>query len=296
MANNPTPTLSRQEMAANYGWSYAFLKSNPELWKLFNTAVKKNYSQARFVAALRETKWYQKNSDTARQTQILQKTDPATYNQRLAAMQDKIAQQAGQAGSVFSQRQLHDIAQQAMMFGWDDNMITKILSEHVQTQKGGRYGGAAGQAQQELNQYAYQMGVTLSDPTLKTWLSNIVGQTHTIDDYKGFIQQQAMNTFPSLTKELAGGQTLSQIADPYVQQMAQTLELNPTELNVFTPQIRQALQGVRQQDGSVVATPLYQFEQQIKSDPALGWTKTDNGRAALSAASSQVLKDMGFHY
>jgi hypothetical protein len=157
-------SISKAEMAANYGWALSFLKSNKELWKLFNRAVDKNYNVNRFVAELRNTKWFKKHSDTYRQQAVLQKTDPATFKQNSAAMRNKIHDMATAAGADLTSKELDMISHNAQFFGWDEGMIKNSLANYIdQMGQSGHYGGDAGQAEGELRDYAYKMGLKLHD-------------------------------------------------------------------------------------------------------------------------------------
>lgn len=281
-------------MAANYGWALSFLKSNPELWKLFNKSVSNNYSVNRFVASLRNTKWFKSHGEAYRQSQVLQKTDPGTYKQRMAALQSKVHDMAGAMGSQLSNTQANRIANNAMWFGWDDGMIRNNLANFVsQVGTTGHYGGEAGQAEDELRTYAYNMGVKVSDSGLKGWLTNIVAQNQTVDTYKAYIQSQAEHAFPTLADKIKSGVTVKDLADPYIQQMSQTLEMDNSTIGLDDPTIRKALQNTDNK-GQFQAQPMWAFEKQLKEDPR--WMQTDNARSALVGTAQNVMKDWGFHF
>lgn len=279
-------------MAANYGWAMSFLKSNRELWKLFNRAVSKSYSVNRFVAELRNTKWFRKNGEAYRQAQVLQKTDPATYNQRLAQLHAKVQDMAGSMGSTMTAKQLNVVSHNAMWFGWDDAMLRNSLGNYVnQVGNTGHYGGDAGKAEDELRAYALDMGMTMSDASLKSWVRGIATGTHDVEHYKAYLQQNAQNAFPSLAEQIKQGMTVKTLADPYMQQMAQTLELNPQTLTLKDPTIRQALQTVGP-DGKPTMKAMWQFDNDLKKDRR--WLSTNNAENTLMSTGHQVLKDMGF--
>jgi hypothetical protein len=281
-------------MAANYGWALSFLKAHGELWKLFQKATKKNYSTQRFVAELRNTKWFQKNSDTYRQTQVLQKTDPATYAQRHAQKYASIQDLAAQMGAHVSGKQLAAIATNAIDFGWDDATLKNAVGGYVQQMGGGHFGGEAGKSEDELRSYAQSMGITVSDATITNWVRNIAVGNSDTQAYKSYVQTQAQNTFAPYASQIKSGQTVADLAQPYVQQMASVLELDPNALNVFDPTIRKALNGVDPTTGKPNQIPLWQFEQQLKQDPR--WLSTDNAKTSLLGAGQKVLQDFGLHF
>lgn len=286
--------VSKEEMAANYGWALSFLKSNKELWRLFNKAVDKNYSVNRFVAALRNTKWFRKHGEAYRQSQVLKKTDPGTYNQRMSALKAKVSDMATAMGSDMSWAQITKVANNAMWFGWSDAQLRNTISNYLdQVGHSGHYGGEAGQAEEELRKYAYDQGVNLSDSGLKTWLRNIIAQRMTTQDYKGYVQGLAQQMFPNLSDQIKAGVTVRDLAQPYIQQMAQTLEIDDASIMLTDPTIKKALQNTGP-DGKFESKPLWQFDQELKQDPR--WLKTNNARTQLVGAAQNVLKDWGVHF
>jgi hypothetical protein len=281
--------INREEMAANYGWALSFLKSNQELWKLFNKAVDKNYSVNRFVASLRNTKWYRHHSEAWRKSQVLYKTDPATYRQQRGTVRAKVSDLAVSMGADLTAYQRNRISANAQWFGWSDEQLRNTLATYVdQMGKSGHYGGEAGKAEQELRQYAHDQGVGVNDKWLKGWLKKIVSQRQTTDDYKAWLQHQAELTFPSLSSKIKQGVTVKDIANPYIQSMAQTLELDEGNIDLSNGTIRKALQPSDKGD----LTPLWKFEQNLRQDPR--WLKTNNARTSLVGSAQQVLKDWGF--
>src|SRR5690606_40980145 len=98
------PEISRSEMAAEYGLTLSFLNSNKELRALFNKAVKQTWDPARFQAAGRNTNWYKKNAEPWRQAQVLEKKDPATYEQRLAQVRARDTMMMSEYGEKRSEK------------------------------------------------------------------------------------------------------------------------------------------------------------------------------------------------
>lgn len=281
-----------EDLAVDYGWSVAFFRSVPELWRLFKQAIKGEWRPEKFVSKLHSTRWYQNNAESVRKYQIL-KTSKGDFQ---AALQEKMAiiqdLSVELTGVQLSQGQLRKVADQALMFSWNDSQMRNVLTGYLKQVNGtkGHYGGEAGQAEEELRQYAYDMGVNLSDPTVKKWLKAIVAKNNTIQDYKGWIQSQAESQFQGLSKEIRGGQTVRQLANPYIEQMANTLELNPMGIDLKNPTLLKALQ-IRNQDGSVGMQSLGDFRLQLMQDPQYLGTK--EARDKGTDVGQAILKDFG---
>lgn len=281
--------LSPQEMASQFGWNYAFLKSNPELAPIFDQAVQGSWSNDKFQAALKSTNWYQTTSDTARQGQVLQQTDPATFNANVSAAKLHIQDMAAQLGAPITDAQMNNIAQQSIMMGMNDEELKNTIGQYVDFVNG-TLTGTAGLFAHNMQSYARSMGVSISDQSIKQNAAMIARGLSTEDDYKNFINEQAKSLFPAYTAQIDGGQTMDQIANPYVQTMAQTFEMNPGNINLTDPTIMRALNGLNQQ-GQPVGQSITDFQNTLRGDPR--WNSTQQAQDQAMALSKQVLTNMG---
>lgn len=271
----------------DFGWSLAFFKSVPELWKLFNRAIDEGWDGQRFGRVVQGTDWFKKHADTWRKSYALKYTDTATYLANRSEMRNQIRTLAGRMGAPISEDMVRVIAGHAMWQGWNENQMRTALANYVaQVGKNG-YDGEAGVAEDELRAYALKMGVKFDDKSLKSWLANILRGTRTVEAYKNFIQNEAIKAFPSLAEQIKGGETVADIASPYINSMANLLEISPTSVNLFDPAIRKAM---TYENGQMM--PIWAFENQLRRDPR--WMKTNNARTNINGIGLQVLKDFGF--
>jgi hypothetical protein len=84
--------------------------------------------------------------------------------------------------------------------------------------------------------------------------------------------------------------TVAEIANPYIRSMATLLELNDADIDLFDPTIRAALTG-RTQDGTPAVKPIWQFENEVRSDSR--WLNTNNARDSLDGVGNSILKMWG---
>jgi len=289
----PTPAgIDREALAAEYGWSYAVLKSDKELFGLFNRMVKEGWTEPKFVAELRSTKWFQKHGEAWRQNEVLRRADPATHKLRGEALFAKLRDQAQQMGAQIGTAALKRVTNNAMAFGWDEAQVRNTLASFIKAGTSGplkyQYVGQAGENAAAMRQYAHQMGVKVGDP--RGWLRQMAAGDVTVDDYKLFIQKYARTAFPNWEKEIAAGMTVADLAAPYTQSMAQVLEINPQDIDLFDPTIRKALSAPGA-DGKPAAKPLWQFENELRQDKR--WNRTKNAQDALMGTGTQILRQMG---
>jgi hypothetical protein len=285
----PQTKLSADELADQYGMSYSFFRSQPELMKLLGQAVSGQWTPDVFTAHLKNTKWWQTNSESARQAQVQAKTDPATYKASIAAAAAQAQEAAVKAGAILSSKQVNQLAHNMVDFAWDDAQISNFLGQYIDF-RNGTLGGQAGAAAQQIRTYAYDQGIQVSDQTLKNNAAYIVRGLATMQNVQDSLRQQAISTYPGFTAQLEGGATMRDIAQPYIQMAAQELELPETDIDVWHPKVRAALNAANQA-GQPAPMSLSDFQQSLRTDPA--WRKTQGAQDKAMAVGRQVLQSMG---
>ena len=290
LADSELPArLNPEELASEYGFAYSFLKSIPDVAKVFDDYVKNNLSKEAFQAELRGTKWWQENSDTMRKAQALKSTDPATYEANLQATQIMVEQEAAKIGASIPPKKLKSIAEKAFATGMDEGQLVNVLGGYVKF-VGGTLKGEAGQYENSIKSYAATQGVTLDDQSIKNQAALIARKLATESDFKNQIMQQAVSAYPGYKQQLEAGQTMQDIANPYIQIMAQELELPPSAVKLTDPLIRSALNGVNK-DGKPTGMDQTTFLQRVKNDPR--WSQTQNAQDDVMKVGLNVLKSMG---
>lgn len=277
------------QFAEDYGYQLAFLKSDHELYGIFKKAVAHKWDATRFVAAVKASKWYKTHGEAYRQNLALKTTDPATWKQKINSQFHTLGDLAASMGASLNGSQLRQIAEQSVMFGWNDNQIRDVLAQRI---KSGATTGDAGTIRQKIKEAAWRNGTTASEGFITNWQRRIASGAATIDNVTQSIRETyGARLAPGFEKELKAGQDLYDVASPYMQSMANTLELNPSDIDLFDPTIRKALSSSSDKDGKPGSTPMWEFEQGLRQDPR--FMKTKQAQDQSMAVGHQVLKDMG---
>lgn len=284
------PKLTEEELAANYGWAIGFLNSVPELKKKFDKAVDDGWTKEKFQAELRDTKWWKETSETRRQAQVMKKTDPATWKASMTATKLMLRQIAAQVGAAIPESRLDRIAKDVLELGLEEDGIRNVLGQYVTFTREGTLKGEAGMHEFKIRQYAADQGVELSDDAVKNQAQLIVRKLATQQDFESQIQEQAISALPGYAEQIKGGMTVKQIASPYMQMMAQELELPHASIKLNDPIIKNALNAV-DQDGKPTGMSVTNFETFLRNDPR--WKRTKNAQDQMFATGKAVLQDMG---
>jgi hypothetical protein len=111
-----------------------------------------------------------------------------------------------------------------------------------------------------------------------------------MEQIKGSLQQQAAGLYPAFAEQIKAGASVQDLAQPYIQVVAQELGLPETNVSVFSPKVKQALNRANAQ-GQPEAMNLDDFTQLVRNDPQ--WRKQPGTADKTLAIGHQVLAQMG---
>lgn len=292
-AGTVAPRLDADELAETYGMSYAFFKSQPELMKLLKGAVADQWTPDKFQAEVKNSSWWKKNSDTARQAQVLQKTDPATYKADMEAARVAARQMAVKAGAILTDKNVEKLAKNMVHFGWEEAQVTNFLGQYISFAKDHTLGGLAGQAAKAIKDEAYKNGVAVTEQSVLNNAAYLVRGITSMEKIQAGIREQSAGLYPAFAEQIKAGASIQDLAQPYVQVVAQELGLPETDVSVFSPKVKQALNRANGK-GEPEAMDLNTFTQHVRNDPA--WRKTSAVADKTMNIGRQVLADMGLGF
>ncbi len=276
----------------------SLLDSVPELAQLVNQAVASGWTAAKFQNMVEDSGWWQDHSATARSIIIERANDPKTYQQNLNNAKSSIESLAHQLGMTLTTQEVQAISSHALLTGNESNqawLTTRISSREDYSHLkniGSLEGGMAATATQ-LQQLSSAYGMRWTPAQIAQRAQNVVSGATTVDTYQADAINWAKSAFPGLAKQIDAGQTISQLADPYVQSMSSLLEVDPGALNIYTPKIRAAMQGYTDpHTKDRVPMNLADFEKQVRHDPR--WQYTQNAKDTMSSALVKIGADFGF--
>ena len=285
-----TPRLTAEELAANYGWSYGFLNSIPEVKGLFEQAVDGTWTADKFQAELRDSKWWKETSDTRRQAQVMKNTDPATWTASVQAQILSIRQLAAEIGAAIPESKIRKIAEQSLELGLEEDGLRNTLGQYVTFTEKGTLTGQAGMHEYTMKQYAASQGVQLDKQTIKNQAQLVVRGLATSQDFESQIREQAKSMFPGYADRLDAGMSMTDVASPYIQEMSASLGVPDKSIDIMDPLIKSALNGLNK-EGKPTGLSLTDFQVQLRNDPR--WKKSSKAQDQVMTAGLSVLRDMG---
>lgn len=289
------PEIDKKQLAQDYGFALAFLNSNPELKKLFNQAVRETWDASRFVARLRDTKWFKTTSASVRQAETLKTTDPETYKQRVDQMYATVKNTYGNLlGRGPGYKRARALAESAFRHGWSEAELNDRIFSGVnfaQVMRRKDLGGEAAKNKQQIETLREQYGVALGDDWIAGQVGKILKGDGTLDGVANTVKRYAMREYSAFADAIEGGQTVAEIAEPYKQAQAELMEQNPADIGLRDWKIRQALVGKKDAKGRQEAMSLYDFADMVRRDPK--WLKTDNAKEQMMSSAQGILRQFG---
>jgi hypothetical protein len=303
------------DFQAKYGVQAALINSDPSLKALFDQARKENWDAAKFKAEFLNTDWSKTHAESWQAAEKARLSAPATYADSYNRMRTLIAQTAVTQGIALSPDQLgieattdkaHDrtgnIVEWALDQSWGKGLDTTALKTHIAEL--GKInlalpGGAAFDYASQLKTYAYDNG--LSNLTLaggqdyytQAAQSILLGKSD-LNTWKADILKTTKQNYGAFAAQLDAGMTIRSIAAPYINTLANLLEVSPDAVNLgdttgYGKMVTDALRGTDPANPKPVA--LYDFEKIVKTNPA--WGYTNNARDTVMGGVGGLLKTLG---
>jgi hypothetical protein len=289
----------------SYGYVADLANSVPDIKRILNEAIKQNWDVQHFQDALRGTSWWKHNSDQAKKMIALSKADPAEYAQQANASRRHVDQISRAMGVKLTDKQARALATTNLFQNFDDASLQAQIGAMFTTVPGG-VGGTSVQLDQEIRATAASYGVPVTQAWVNGQIKIALNAGTGIEGATESLQKMAASLYPTLAKEISAGKTVADIAQPYVAQMANTLEIDPGSITLQDPTITKALHGQLPQVGAPAApakpgtaaappagpSTLYDFQNALRNDPR--WDKTDNAKASAYSMLHQLGQTFGF--
>lgn len=289
---------SKEVLSNKWGFAYAIIKQDPQLERFFNREVAKylknpsGFSKEAFFLNLEKQPFSQKYSTAAIQDMNFEARYPDLYQQQIEGEVEDLRDVTLNMGAQLNDDELLKLVKDKRRLGLTDAQVSNRLAKDYLTVRDGRFSGAAGTKQDQLNQWAIKNSITLSQETVQNYVREIAMGNTTEDDVKNDLRRTYMaGAFPAWADRINAGQDIYDIANPYRSRMAALLELSEEEINFNDATLSKGLQGVGA-DGKPGVVPLYEFDKMVRKDPR--WDRTENALKTYTDVGTNLLKMFGF--
>ena len=165
----------------------------------------------------------------------------------------------------------------------EQQFLTDLLKKNPDYSKVKEAGTTA--ALQSVQNAAKANGIVLTPEDAASYAER-VRNGEKIDEIASTFRKIASISQPKAVQDLLNtGTDLATIYQPYKAAMAQTLELNPNDIQLTDPALSSAISGDK-------TMTTYEFQRALRKDNR--WQYTNNARSEAADVATQVLKDFGF--
>lgn len=290
--------LEREELAASYQSAVGIIYSVPELQPLFEQAVNEGWTADRFRAAVQNSDWFRSNNEYARIAWAQESMGGADWDSRLQDARNAVRQAATAMGAQIDEQQLNALARRYVYEGWENSsrqqLMQQALSERISFVPDDRgvvgMRGGAGNLSDQLRQIARANGVSFSDNWYLSAARSVASGLSTAQDWEREVREQAAGLFPVYRDKIQMGMNVYDLASPYIRTMAEELELDPNQITLNDPYVRQALSGMND-SGDFVPMNLWDFQKKLRQDPR--WENTAKAQNEVTSVTGRVMQMFG---
>lgn len=290
--------LSRDELAAQYQSAVGVIYTVPELQGIFQQALDEEWSPARMQAAIQNSEWFRNNDQYARTAWAQEQIGGADWNTNIENAKVAVQLTAAQMGAQITPEELNALARRYVYEGWGETgrqaMMMKALSEEITFLPDERgiatMQGAAGDLVSSLRNLARANGISYADNWYESAARSVASGLSTTEDWERDVREQAASLFPVYSEKIRMGMNVYDLASPYINTMAQELELDPNQITLDDPYIRSALGGMNDQ-GDFAPMGLWDFQKKLRQDPR--WENTSKAQNEVTSVTGRVMQMFG---
>ncbi|MFZ9264757.1 MAG: hypothetical protein ACO222_06305 [Polynucleobacter sp.] len=314
-------TLSMAQLQAQFGIAAAVLANNPSLVEALNKILGVGGGPMITDPALQEaiikgTSWYRDQTDTQRTYDYYKATNPGQFAADLQSNASSIVKQWASMGLNITADQAIEYANNMMkqaiikdgkVVRFDQDYLNKLMSESIKFTKTGetsdglvRYTGLAGKLEtmaNELYKRAWDYGFpqTMSNDAFGSWFENsmrgLVAGTTNPEDIDNLLQDRAKVFAPGLARFIDQGQSLRQAADPWLNAIASTWEVDVNSIDLNDDYVQRAI-NFQDEKGNFSTMNLYDTKKLARRSAK--WDDTQTAKEEKTNIASRILQDFGF--
>lgn len=280
--------------------SLSFLMANAEMRSLLTRAVNESWSPGQFQSKFIASKWFRSQSETQRRWAVMLATDPSEARRQTTTWRTGLQQTAARLGAVLTAAELKYITNLGLQRGGepdDQETINGLLAlmgrkGHTKGTQPGLY-QTTGREVTNLVNSQWMRGIDAKYVT--KWALDITAGRKTMEDLQAVLAGQAMKRFPHMVEGLKSGMTVQEIVQPYIDLVAEELEIHPSQvqakIKANDPAFRQIL-GVLDPKTNQMRLPTENEMIRLARERST-WTATTKGRQMTAGMTTALLRAFG---
>lgn len=264
--------------------TYALYLNDPELGPLLTQATTENWDSTRLQAAIAQTGWWTKTSDSQRTWDQLANADPASADRQKQAQLLQVSQQFAKLGFTPDQGTLWSITQDSLRNGWNAQQISAAIATALpQNYAAGAGGFGAGDISgsiQQLKASAADYFMPLDDQTAYDWAKRMQAGTMSNTAATGQLVGWAKQNYAFLAPQLDAGGTVKDYFAPLAQEVSKIMGTGASAVDVMNDPYWHQLTQITDPQGARRAPTLEDAQALARSHPDYKYTADAQNRGA----------------
>lgn len=286
----------QEQIQKMYPELYAYINESPEIQKIFRDAVVSPVAISPTVlqAQIRATPFWQTV------TQSRSAFDLGTDASRQAAIDTKSADVVAYAQSLgvsvsATDPKIIDIATKAARENWSDKMFQNAVGTMLTEDDGDtvalRQGYTGTQISAAMRKWGYPMTGTAKQTFTNEWVTKIASGGESLETLNTYLKDQARSWFPSFAAQFDAGRTFADVAQPYAQIAANTLEKDVNSIDWSDPMYSVALNQGAEKGNAPMS--FNDWSTRLRTDSAYGWNSTDQANQLAHQIGTSLVRAFG---
>lgn len=276
--------------------AFASLLDIPDVANLLNQAAVEGWDIGKLQANVYASNWWTTHSESQRNAQILQRTDPGGYGRQVDVKASDIYNEAQRLGWTLSWADALWLGTRALNEGWGPSEITGQIVLHWRNSGAPMGIGQIAANTRAIQAMGEQYGVSIAETQATKFAADVAAGLQTLDGVKQYFFNQAyfkatVEGNEQIAQGLQAGYTVWDIVQPTLGLMAEELEI-PVNTLSLTKGIGQQMLNYRDPDTNQLRTMTQSEATQLaRSQPE--WRKTNRAGAIVSEGINAISQAMG---
>jgi hypothetical protein len=314
--------FSPAQLASKFGVAAAVINSDKSLQDALNkilgldgsgTMVTDPELQTQIIQG---TSWYKNQTDTQRKYAFFKQTNPGQFAADLQTNASEIVKMWAESGLTITaadaikyaeQMMQQSVIQDGKVIKYDKAYLQKLMASSIKFDTTNTFesngkvvydlDGKLETMAQALYDRAYDYGYpsTVSNDGFKKWFESsirgLVAGTLNPEDIDDELEKRAMSLFPGLKDQMLRGQSLREAADPQLQAIANTWEVDPKSIDLNDDTVQQVL-NYTDEKGNIVPMNLYGTKKTARRHKNFDFTQT--AKEEKTNIAGIILRDHGY--
>ena len=229
--------VTAASQATAYNIPLAIINSNGELKTLFDEAWAaqkrgEEFTQENFVTRLKATNWYKSKNEAQRKFYTLSR-DPsqaAEFASQTEGAKARVRDIAGLIGSSLTEAQIDELARTNLQNGLNESELNDLISGYInysgQTdqEKIGSLFGSAGEAEDQIRDWAKKNNVTVANDWVLNQVRGITTGDFAVDKSRDYITNIARQQYANWADKIDNFNSVEDLSAGYRQLIASELK------------------------------------------------------------------------